>query len=69
MIGDSAGLLVPQGDAGALASAMASLIDDPEKRDAFGRAAGQRARSFAAGVVIPRFEQTYLDVVAAGPAA
>jgi glycosyltransferase involved in cell wall biosynthesis len=69
MIGDSAGLLVPQGDAAALATAMASLIDDPEKRDAFGRAAGQRARAFAAGAVIPRFEQTYLDVVAAGPAA
>jgi glycosyltransferase involved in cell wall biosynthesis len=68
MIGDSAGLLVPQGDAGALATAMASLIEDPDRREAFGRAAGRRARDFAAGSVIPRFEQTYLDVVAAGAA-
>jgi glycosyltransferase involved in cell wall biosynthesis len=69
MIGDSAGLLVPQGDAGALAAAMASLIEDPGQRDAFGRAAGERAREFAARSVIPRFEQTYHDVVAAGSAA
>ena len=66
MIGDSAGILVPQGDAGALESAMRKLIGDPEQRARFGRAASERARSFAAPSVIPRFEQAYRDVLAAG---
>lgn len=37
------GLLVPPGDAGALAAAMQELIDDPAKRERLGRAAGARA--------------------------
>jgi glycosyltransferase involved in cell wall biosynthesis len=66
MIGDDAGILVPQGDVGALAEAMKSLIADPERRGEYGRAASKRARSFAASAVIPRFEQAYRDVLAAG---
>jgi glycosyltransferase involved in cell wall biosynthesis len=66
MIGSDAGLLVPQGDVGALAGAMRELIEDPARRDEFGRAASERARSFAATAVIPRFEQAYRDVLAAG---
>lgn len=66
MIGDNAGMLVPQGDVGALEAAMRELIGDPERRDRFGRAASERARSFAATSVIPRFEQAYRDVLAAG---
>jgi glycosyltransferase involved in cell wall biosynthesis len=66
MIGDSAGLLVPQGDVGALAEAMEELIRDPERREEYGRAAKKRAEDFAAGAVIPRFEQTYREVLAAG---
>lgn len=66
MIGDDAGLLVPQGDVGALAGAMRSLIEDPGRREQFSRAASERARSFAANAVIPRFEQAYEDVRAAG---
>jgi glycosyltransferase involved in cell wall biosynthesis len=66
MIGDDAGLLVPQGDVGALEEAMKSLIADPERRGEYGRAASERARSFAATAVIPRFEQAYRDVLAAG---
>jgi len=65
MIGDNAGLLVPQGDVGALEAAMRELIEDPERRDRFGQAASEKARSFAAGAVIPRFEQAYRDVLAA----
>jgi glycosyltransferase involved in cell wall biosynthesis len=66
MIGDDAGLLVPQGDVGALEEAMRSLIGDPERRGEYGRVASERARSFAATSVIPRFEQAYRDVLAAG---
>lgn len=68
MIGDTAGLLVPQGDAGALAEAMEELIRDPARREAYGRAAKERAEDFAAGAVIPRFEQAYREVLAAGAA-
>ena len=66
MIGDGAGMLVPQGDVGALETAMRELIGDPERRERYGRTASERARSFAATSVIPRFEQAYRDVLAAG---
>jgi glycosyltransferase involved in cell wall biosynthesis len=66
MIGDGAGLLVPQGDVGALAAAMDDLIRDAARREEYGRAAKKRAENFAAGVVIPRFEQAYREVLAAG---
>ena len=64
MIDETTGILVPQGDAGALARAMQELIDDPQRRAAMGRAALERARTFTAEAVLPRFEQAYRDVVA-----
>jgi glycosyltransferase involved in cell wall biosynthesis len=69
MIGDSAGMLVPQGDVGALAAAMEALINDPRRREEYGRAAAKRAEDFAEAAVIPRFEQAYRDVLAAGSPA
>jgi glycosyltransferase involved in cell wall biosynthesis len=67
LVGENeAGLLVPQGDVGALEGAMKELIGNPARRDQFGKAASARARSFAATAVIPRFEQAYRDVLAAG---
>jgi glycosyltransferase involved in cell wall biosynthesis len=67
MVGDNeAGILVPQGDVGALEGAMKELIGDPEQRDRYGQAASAKARTFAATAVIPRFEQAYRDVLAAG---
>lgn len=65
MLDQSNGILVPQGDASALAQAMQDLIDDPGRREACGRAAARRARKFAAPVVIPRMEQAYQQVIAA----
>lgn len=67
MIGEGSELLVPAGDAGALAAAMQRLVDEPALREAVGREAAERARGFAASSVLPRFEQAYRDVVAAGP--
>ena len=54
------GLLVPFGDAGALAGAVERLIQDPALRAALGRAAQQRARErFSAEVIVPRYEALY----------
>jgi glycosyltransferase involved in cell wall biosynthesis len=66
MLDESTGMLVPQGDAAALAAAMGELIADPERREALGRAAAERAKSFAAPSVLPRFEQAYEATIAAG---
>ncbi|HEU5098939.1 MAG TPA: glycosyltransferase family 4 protein [Roseiflexaceae bacterium] len=57
------GLLVPVGDVDALTSAMRQLIDDPELRERLGRAAREPAKLFTAGVAVPRFEQTYWQLV------
>jgi len=65
MIDEESGILVPQDDVDALAEAMATLIGDPEKRDAYGRVAAERAREFAAESVLPRFERAYEAVLAA----
>ena len=58
------GLLVPFGDADALARAMESLLHDPARREALGEAAQQRARKlFSAEVIVPRYEALYRRVV------
>jgi glycosyltransferase involved in cell wall biosynthesis len=66
MLTDSAGVLVPQGDVGALKRAMEGLIADPQRREEMGRAAAERARSFRAENILPRFEEAYRSVIAAG---
>jgi glycosyltransferase involved in cell wall biosynthesis len=54
------GLLVPAGDVSALASALESLIRDPARRRALGRAGRARARElFSADVIVPRYEALY----------
>ena len=54
------GVLVPAGDADALASALEGLIHDPARRSALGRAAQARARElFSAEVIVPRYEALY----------
>ncbi|MBA3527998.1 MAG: glycosyltransferase family 4 protein [Propionibacteriaceae bacterium] len=64
MIDDASGILVPQGDVEALARAMQHLLDHPEKREAMGRAAQERAQLFTAESVLSRFERLYQDILA-----
>jgi glycosyltransferase involved in cell wall biosynthesis len=58
------GLLVPAGDAEALAVAMARLAGDPELRERLGTAALVRARDFTPEAVMPRMEQLYRQTIA-----
>lgn len=62
------GLLVPFGDLDAMARAAESLIADPARRQALGRAAQARARNlFSPEVIVPRYEALYRRVCAAPP--
>ena len=57
------GLLVPAGDADALARAVESLVVDPVRRRALGAAAETRARTeFSAEAIVPRYEELYRRV-------
>jgi glycosyltransferase involved in cell wall biosynthesis len=53
------GLLVPPGDAPALGAAIAGLVRDPARREAFGSAGKARAAMYSAARVGPRLEQVY----------
>lgn len=54
------GVLVPAGDAGALACALEALIHDKARRRALGQAGQARARElFSAEVIVPRYEALY----------
>jgi len=56
------GLLVPPGDAPALAEAMATLLRDGPRREAMAAAARTRAERFMAKSVVPRIEAIYAEV-------
>jgi N-acetyl-alpha-D-glucosaminyl L-malate synthase BshA len=59
------GVLVPAGDADALARAVEGLIADKTTRATIGKAAQQRARgTFSAEQIVPLYEQLYRRVVA-----
>lgn len=59
------GLVVPRGDAGALAHAIGALLADPERRRAMGLAGRERAlRLFDWERSAEQFEQLYRDVAA-----
>lgn len=59
----TSGLLVPPGDADALARGVETLIQDPRRRAALGRAAQQRARAeFSADKIVPKYEALYRRV-------
>ena len=61
------GILVPPGDAAALADAMATLANDPKRRNEMGAAARERhQRLFAPTVVVPLMLRVYQRVTANG---
>ncbi len=68
VVSGQSGLLVPAGDAKAVAHAVESLIQDPALRAKLGRAARQRARKlFSADAIVPLYERLYRRVcMAAG---
>jgi glycosyltransferase involved in cell wall biosynthesis len=61
----TSGLLVPAGDADALARGVETLIRDPALRASLGSAARRRARDhFSADAIVPRYEQLYRRICA-----
>jgi glycosyltransferase involved in cell wall biosynthesis len=57
------GLLVPLGDADALAKAMQQLIDDDALRVRLACAARERVKLYATDTIVPRFEELYRQVI------
>jgi len=67
---DVTGILPASDDADALARAVESLIKDPARRVAMGRAARQRAHElFSAEAIVPRYEALYRRVCECRPKA
>jgi glycosyltransferase involved in cell wall biosynthesis len=56
------GLLVPPGDAGALAAAMRTLIADPDLREDMAAASRAHVERFMAKSIVPRIERIYDEV-------
>jgi N-acetyl-alpha-D-glucosaminyl L-malate synthase BshA len=60
---NASGMLIPFGDAEALARSIESLIRDPQRRRALGNAAKSRARElFSADAIVPKYEALYRRV-------
>ena len=56
------GMLVPAGDPGALAHAIAALFDDPERASALGLAGGARVRDrFSLDAMVRRYAEIYRE--------
>ncbi len=62
--GDDAAVLVPPGDAAALADAVGGLLEDEPRRVAMGRAARSQAERYSWSDVARRLEETYERVAA-----
>jgi glycosyltransferase involved in cell wall biosynthesis len=60
---EDTGLLVPPGNADALAAAMQNLVDDPALRVRMGAAGKRKVVEFQAGTVISQIENLYTELV------
>jgi len=68
VVSGSSGLLVPPGDADALARGAERLIGDPALRAALGAAARRRARDlFSADAIVPLYEGLYRRICGGAP--
>jgi glycosyltransferase involved in cell wall biosynthesis len=64
------GVLVPPGDADAVARAIESLLADPARRAAIGRAAQLRAKAlFSPEAIVAKYEALYWRVIGGSAAA
>jgi len=59
------GLLVPPGDAAALAAALTRLVREPHTAEAYGAAGWERSRQFTIGALVERIETMYSDAIEA----
>jgi glycosyltransferase involved in cell wall biosynthesis len=60
------GLLVPPGDAAALADAVAALVGDPDRAWALGRAAKERVAELGPDTIARRLDLVYQEVIGRG---
>ena len=58
------GVLVPPGDAGALGRAVKSLLDDPARAEAMGRAGAEAAKVLTVSTVTDRLEEILFEMAA-----
>jgi glycosyltransferase involved in cell wall biosynthesis len=58
------GFVTPLGDAAAMAHALAALVDEPARREAFGRAALVKSRNFELAAMIERIRTVYEECTA-----
>jgi len=62
----AAGVLIPPGDAGAMAEAMAALLRDPARREALGAAARERVvREFPLERMVNGYERAFTELIRA----
>jgi phosphatidylinositol alpha-mannosyltransferase len=64
--GDAA-VLVPAGDAGALAGALASVLGDRSERERLAGLGGERVRGFSMDAIAERYQQLYASLLARRP--
>jgi glycosyltransferase involved in cell wall biosynthesis len=62
VIDGKTGILVPPADSQALAGAMRSLIENPERRETMAAAGLQHVERFMAKSIVPKIERIYREV-------
>ena len=63
LVGGQYGILVPPGDASAMATAIQSLFDDHAKRKKFQKMGSIRAKDFSVDKIVPQYENLFLELI------